>query len=131
MTKITIRARSSALQALTVRSVASEFRLDAPGAIGGIEAELAAKGDVTIMNKLILIALVTPLVAQPALAAKKQQPQQPQAYVEDVSDSSGSYFNGLRVPHQAAPSNSRPFCTGGFQQCNYDSIGNHQDVNVR
>jgi hypothetical protein len=123
MTQITIRARSSASPALTVRSVASEFRLDAPGAIGGIEAELAALGDVSIMNKLILITLVTALVAQPALAAKKQQPQQPQAYVEDV--------NGLRVPHQAAPSNSRQFCTGGFQQCNYDSIGNHQDVNVR
>jgi hypothetical protein len=131
MTQITIRARSSASPALMVRSVASEFRLDARGAIAGIEAELAALGDVTIMNKLVLIALVTALVAQPALAAKKQQPQQPQAYVEDVSDSSGSYFNGLRVPHQAAPSNSRQFCTAGFQQCNYDSIGNHQDVNVR
>jgi hypothetical protein len=124
MTQITIRARSSASPALTVRNVASEFRLDAPGAIGGIEAELAAIGDVTIMNKLILIALVMAVIAQPALAAKKQQPQQPQAYAEDD-------FNGLRVPHQAAPSNSRQFCTGGFQQCNYDSIGNHQDVNVR
>jgi hypothetical protein len=85
---------------------------------------LTAIGDVTIMNKLVLIALVTALVAQPALAAKRQQPQQAQAYVEDD-------FNGLRVPHQAPLSNTKPFCTGGFQQCNYDSIGNHQDVNVR
>lgn len=83
------------------------------------------------MVRFALVA-VTLLAAQPAFAEKKQAMYQPPQFVEDISDSSGNYINGQRVPHRAgAPSNRKPYCYDGFQRCGLDSAQNHQDVNVR
>jgi hypothetical protein len=80
------------------------------------------------MKKLILVAVV--LVVGPAAAQPPKKPPQPR-FVDDVSDSSGNYFNGLRAPNRPTPSNWKPYCYGNFQQCSLDSAANHQDVNVR
>jgi hypothetical protein len=86
------------------------------------------------MSKFAVLAFAAVLVVQPALAAKKQQPQQAyaeQPYVEDVSDSSGNHFDSLRLPNRLAPSQYKQYCFGGFQQCAYDSMYNHSDPNPR
>jgi hypothetical protein len=86
------------------------------------------------MSKFAFVAFAAVLVVQPALAAKKQQPQQQyveQPYAEDVSDSSGNHFNSLRLQNRPAPSQYKQYCFGGFQQCAYDTASNHSDANPR
>jgi hypothetical protein len=86
------------------------------------------------MSKFGFVAFAVVLVVEPALAAKKQQPRQAyaeQAYVDDVSDSSGNHFNSLRLPNRQAPSQYKQYCFGGFQQCANDSMYNHSDPSPR